>query len=239
MTEEGADGSKFLMGVSNTFIRCGGGSRCVVLYSPFVLVNRTSMPLWYKQVRRLAGDGDMVGGASSTSINSAASSDHGDVVFDASTSLHKSHSSSFADLTTTSSAASSRKPSLTLGSDDPVTIQMFSYSKFDPINNRLAVRSTDVHWSTPFSIDAVGSEGEIHLKTAAGLSAQLGVEISMGQGRFYRTKVVTFTPRFICINQTGWAVQLEQCDGLGTMIYFYFYFYFAYRQLAVGSLGQA
>jgi len=30
-----------------------------------------------------------------------------------------------------------------------------------------------------------------------------------------RTKVVTFAPRFIVINRTPWAIEVEQCDSEG------------------------
>jgi len=125
------------------------------------------------------------------------------------------------------------------------TVQLFSFSKYDPMANRMVIRSSTTPWSTPFSIDTVGAVGEVSVHTLDG-PAQLGMEVTLGMAlarrqqqtfasvpqlmlprrrplshlatghaAYLRTKVVAFAPRFIVINRTPWAIEVEQCDSEG------------------------
>ena len=62
------------------------------------------------------------------------------------------------------------------------TVQMFSFTKYDPIANRLTVRSAVDPWSPAISVDTVGTVGEIGVQTLDG-PAQLGMSIKLGSSK--------------------------------------------------------
>ena len=81
---------------------------------------------------------------------------------------------------------------------------MFSYSNYEPTRNRIAV-SVNSEWSRPFSLDAVGSSFEIDIAD----KYNLGVSIRQGKERYFRSKIITFTPRYNIYNKSSHLIQIQ------------------------------
>ncbi|KAJ1967345.1 Vacuolar protein sorting-associated protein 13, partial [Dispira parvispora] len=79
---------------------------------------------------------------------------------------------------------------------------MFSYESYEP-RNRCLVRFAGGEWSKPLSFEVVGSLTEVVIPSAdsvAPSSLHLGISVEPGPGRYSRTKMVTFTPRYVLKN---------------------------------------
>ncbi|ORY51917.1 hypothetical protein BCR33DRAFT_712120 [Rhizoclosmatium globosum] len=126
------------------------GGRKVSIYSPYVLLNRTGLDIFYN-ARSLIATTRPAAGQSSTQREQAA----------------------------------------------PF---MFSYSNFEPLRNRAQVRVANSDWSKPLSFEAVGSSFDLLVPASRGQEVHLGVRVHEGEGKFFLTKVVTFTPRFMIRN---------------------------------------
>ncbi|TPX42076.1 hypothetical protein SeMB42_g05292 [Synchytrium endobioticum] len=89
---------------------------------------------------------------------------------------------------------------------------MFSYSNFEPITSRAQIKAGDSEWSKPLSFEAVGSSYEVTVPSASNKNNEvhIGVCIKEGEGRYYLTKVVTFTPRFVIKNNMSEDVHCRQ-----------------------------
>ncbi|KAJ3408710.1 hypothetical protein HDV05_004781 [Chytridiales sp. JEL 0842] len=84
---------------------------------------------------------------------------------------------------------------------EKVTPFLFSYTNFEPVRNRALVKVDDSDWSKPISFEAVGSSFDVTVPSSmGGKDAHIGVTITEGGGKYYLTKVVTFSPRFIVKN---------------------------------------
>ncbi|KAJ1923434.1 Vacuolar protein sorting-associated protein 13, partial [Tieghemiomyces parasiticus] len=92
---------------------------------------------------------------------------------------------------------------------------MFAYDSFEP-RNRCLIQFPGADWSKPLSFDAVGTLLEVVIPATAGATAtsvHVGVSVEPGPGKFSRSKVVTFTPRYVLKNNTGLELQFRE---LGT-----------------------
>ncbi|KAI9141282.1 hypothetical protein BKA69DRAFT_1124929 [Paraphysoderma sedebokerense] len=91
---------------------------------------------------------------------------------------------------------------------------MFSYSTFDPLNNRAVIKVGSSEWSNPLSFNAVGAAFEVILPSVTGTEElSLGVTVNDGPGKFQLSKVVTFTPRFIVKNNCDADIQWRQSSS--------------------------
>ena len=98
--------------------------------------------------------------------------------------------------------------------EEGAIMTLFSYTQFEPFKSRALIRTPTSSWSKPISLEATGSEGVIDLSVEnSSESFQLGLSITIGQGRFYRTKVLRLTPRYMVVNETGEALSFQQCLG--------------------------
>ncbi|KAI8844441.1 hypothetical protein BJ741DRAFT_543605 [Chytriomyces cf. hyalinus JEL632] len=78
---------------------------------------------------------------------------------------------------------------------------MFSYSNFEPLSNRALARIADSDWSKPISFEAVGSSFDLIIPCSnQGQEAHLGVKVQEGEGKYFLSKVITFSPRFMIKN---------------------------------------
>ncbi|KAJ3332602.1 hypothetical protein HDU76_013706 [Blyttiomyces sp. JEL0837] len=78
---------------------------------------------------------------------------------------------------------------------------MFSYTNFEPVRNRALVRVADSDWSKPLSFEAVGSNFDVNIRAPVqNQDICLGVTVREGEGKYFLTKIVTFTPRYVVRN---------------------------------------
>eukprot|EP01113_Clastostelium_recurvatum_P018490 TRINITY_DN217_c0_g3_i2.p1 TRINITY_DN217_c0_g3~~TRINITY_DN217_c0_g3_i2.p1 ORF type:complete len:4071 (-),score=1079.60 TRINITY_DN217_c0_g3_i2:73-12285(-) len=103
---------------------------------------------------------------------------------------------------------------------------MFSYSKPDARGNKLCVRVGQSPWSDPLPITSIGERGQFKIKDSAQYSVSssgettltarprvwcLGLSVDIAENN--RTKVLTFSPRFVFVNNHGRTILVNQ---LGT-----------------------
>ncbi|KAH9250730.1 hypothetical protein BASA81_011446 [Batrachochytrium salamandrivorans] len=113
-------------------------------------------------------------------------------------------------LITTSRLVGSQAASCSRG---PTGIEpfMFSYSTFEPLRSRAQVKVDNSEWSRPLSFEAVGSAFQVKAaKTSEKINIHLGVDVKEGDGKYYLTKVVTFSPRFIIRNNVSESILFRQ-----------------------------
>eukprot|EP00842_Homolaphlyctis_polyrhiza_P001382 jgi/Hompol1/2244/HPOL_005409-RA len=99
------------------------------------------------------------------------------------------------------------------GPRDPQVVAplMFSYSSFEPLRSRTRIKVQSSDWSKPLSFEAVGSAFQVTIPNNADSSnVHLGVDIHDGEGKYYLTKVVTFSPRFIVQNNLNETIHVRQ-----------------------------
>jgi len=96
-------------------------------------------------------------------------------------------------------------------------VEMLSYTKLSaPILDRLSVKYPGGPWSDPIDIQAIGTRGEISLPKVGRMPArQLACKISLGKGKFNRTKIVTFSPRHEIVNSLEQDLEIQECTANG------------------------
>jgi len=63
-------------------------------------------------------------------------------------------------------------------------------------------------------LDGTGNEGELHLVVPnSDINYQLGMQIYLGEGKFFHTKVIQYTPRYIIQNRLSEKVYIRQTSG--------------------------
>jgi vacuolar protein sorting-associated protein 13A/C len=90
---------------------------------------------------------------------------------------------------------------------------MFSYSNYEPLQSKTQVMVDDSEWSKPLSFEAVGSAFAVSVpKEKLGNPGEvlLGVDVAEGTGKYYLTKVVTFSPRFLVRNMLNEDLYFQQ-----------------------------
>ncbi|KAI8811809.1 hypothetical protein BJ742DRAFT_753443 [Cladochytrium replicatum] len=92
---------------------------------------------------------------------------------------------------------------------------MFSYSNFEPLRSRTQIKAGSSEWSKPLSFEVAGSMFGITIPNADSQSeTYLGVTVKEGEGKYYSTKVVTFAPRFILVNNCSENIKVYTEEGL-------------------------
>ena len=130
------------------------GGRKVSIYSPYVLLNKTGLEMFYSATTILATTRYAAGQGSEKS---------------------------------------KRK--------DQVEPFMFSYSNFEPLRSRAIVKIADSDWTRAISFEAVGVSYDVAAPVVLqNAEINIGVTVKEGDGKYFLTKVVTFTPRFILTN---------------------------------------
>ncbi|KAI8897799.1 hypothetical protein BC833DRAFT_643759 [Globomyces pollinis-pini] len=97
---------------------------------------------------------------------------------------------------------------------DVIEPLMFSYSNFEPLRSRAQVRTRESEWSKAMSFETVGSSFRVVLPVKGGVSLYLGGHIEEGLGKFYMSKVVTFSPRFMIQNNMDVDMMFGQMNIL-------------------------
>ncbi|KAJ3110151.1 hypothetical protein HK100_003137 [Physocladia obscura] len=88
---------------------------------------------------------------------------------------------------------------------------MFSYSNYEPLRNRAIIKTSDSEWSKPLSFEAVGSSSDLLIPlNNRDQEIHLGLKINEGEGKYFLTKVVTVTPRFMIKNNMSEDLQCRQ-----------------------------
>ncbi|KAJ3031870.1 UNVERIFIED_CONTAM: hypothetical protein HDU68_011629 [Siphonaria sp. JEL0065] len=142
------------------------GGRKVSIYSPYVILNRTGLDIYYNARSLIAA---------------------------------------------TRVAAGQGPPKEGVPKRDQTAPFMFSYSNFEPLRNRAQVRLSNAEWSKPLSFEAVGSSFDLLLPSAnRSEEVHLGVRVHEGEGKYFMTKVVTFTPRFMIKNNMNEDLNCRQ-----------------------------
>mmetsp|Transcript_26012 Transcript_26012/g.78204 ORF Transcript_26012/g.78204 Transcript_26012/m.78204 type:complete len:1066 (-) Transcript_26012:86-3283(-) len=85
--------------------------------------------------------------------------------------------------------------------------------------NKCQVRIGNSRWSQPVAMDVVGmaltvqvDRGEVAPARTYPLVHDLGVDVKYAHGRFSRTKVITWMPRFVVVNATDAIVEIKVAD---------------------------
>jgi hypothetical protein len=113
--------------------------------------------------------------------------------------------------------------------DDERKAVMFSFSLLVSKHRRVCLRATqpETFWSSPFTLDSIGSTTAISLRCtpqmttvigsngglgSMGISGEcpVGIKISAGSGRYKRTKMVTLVPHLVLVNRLPMPIQLRQ-----------------------------
>lgn len=106
--------------------------------------------------------------------------------------------------------------------DGQITPMMFSYSNFEPLQSRTQIKIDDSEWSKPLSFEAVGSSFKVDVgkeKLGNPGEIQIGVDIQEGAGKYYMTKVITFSPRFLARNLTGEDMFFQQAGTVAQTLF--------------------
>jgi vacuolar protein sorting-associated protein 13A/C len=98
---------------------------------------------------------------------------------------------------------------------DPI---LFSYSTFEPLRSRAHIKMRDSDWSRAISFEAVGSSYMVRLPAAGGLDNLLGIDIQEGMGKYYFSKVITISPRFILQNRMQEDLSFGQAGNLSPQL---------------------
>lgn len=90
---------------------------------------------------------------------------------------------------------------------------LFSVDQTDQkdVKARLTVQG-QYCWSSPFSINVQGVEGECIVSGANTRERErrYAISISHAPGAFGRTRVITITPRYLLFNETSHVVKVDQ-----------------------------
>lgn len=105
---------------------------------------------------------------------------------------------------------------------------LYSYKDFHPIESKTCVKIDDSLWSKPISLESPGLEGTLEIPKKlennttslyeVGISVRLAPEKVMKNNaflillKFYRTKVITLSPRYILVNNTDTTLFYKQND---------------------------
>lgn len=94
---------------------------------------------------------------------------------------------------------------------------MWSFDS-DDRGNRATIRVGDSKWSEPLSFDTLGKDSDVAIQSNTRQSEiHVGLHISEGLGKYYLTKIVTFTPRFIVHNKLSDDLQIRD-SGSATLM---------------------
>ncbi|KAJ1957836.1 Vacuolar protein sorting-associated protein 13, partial [Linderina pennispora] len=178
------DGLRLLLKLHRMDIpNSGGRCRRISIYAPYVMVNRTGLPLFFssksffKGIMAVAGQNISGNRPQPASLASRL-------------------------LPSTNDFTREQPPS-----SDSARPLMFSFGSYD-LRNRALVRAGNTEWSKPLSFDAIGSASEFSIPATDGISdMHFGIEIDPGLGRYSHTRVVTFSSRYVVKNQSGLALQ--------------------------------
>ncbi|KKA27236.1 hypothetical protein TD95_004731 [Thielaviopsis punctulata] len=106
---------------------------------------------------------------------------------------------------------------------------MFSFGN-DDHRNRAFLKLAGSDWSKPQSFDAVGSSTEVVVPAAAAefvssstatakdSEISIGVAVESGVGKYQLTKIVTISPRFIVINKLSEELQAREPSSSGLLL---------------------
>ncbi|EQC39074.1 hypothetical protein SDRG_03282 [Saprolegnia diclina VS20] len=193
----------------------GGGQRAIVLYAPYWLVNYTPYALQYKQETRhyqVAGSAgaedrrrtlderwmwkSLLRDLHCTSFLTESEQDE--------TCMHVETAATGELCGCPSPACAGRR------SARFATMFSFSSAAFDDVSafaNSLCIKCPKYTWSKGFSLEALGIDQVVELKNSSGV-IPVSARVSLGPDVFYRTKCVTFTPRYLVFNQLHAALAL-------------------------------
>jgi hypothetical protein len=123
-----------------------------------------------------------------------------------------------ADAKQFSAVASVSAPAAQIGANTDLRMcEMFNF--FGPGKNPKLQLCAGAGWSAPFSIDKVGLSGQVSIPArGTDLNFDIGVRVETAPLTFYRTKIVTFVPRFVLLNSQSCPIEVKQCGT--TTIFF-------------------
>jgi len=168
------------------------GREIVMIYASYWLVNKTGLPLFYKR-KMLRGHG------------------RGSLAPGQPTEEHIESQDPIDTLNAYTSDQSDWYESEEKEKGIGVEPLMFSYAALDIFKPRTSVKVADSEWSKAVGLESIGTSGEITAddKTTS-VQYRIGVSIELLSERYFRTKVITFRPRYIIVNRTNREIYYTQ-----------------------------
>ena len=190
------DGDRRRLRLQYTSTVAMGATQVVSIFSPFWIINRTGLALTYAQVAygrrfRAAGQGGRGGSGGGGSGDGAGGSGGGAIGDGAGGG----------------------------GGDDGLTPRsgplLFSYERKNLGTNQASVMVEGASWSNSINMDGAGTVSAFSVRGARDGRGtrrlyELGYDVVLGPGRFSRTRVVTFMPRFVVVNNTSHPLWYKQ-----------------------------
>eukprot|EP00761_Pharyngomonas_kirbyi_P006243 gb/GECH01006249.1/.p1 GENE.gb/GECH01006249.1/~~gb/GECH01006249.1/.p1 ORF type:complete len:2936 (+),score=680.48 gb/GECH01006249.1/:1-8808(+) len=101
-------------------------------------------------------------------------------------------------------------------SEDNPQFHLFSFHEYNPFGNKVSLQLADSEFSKPFPVDNVGANLEISTNSND-RRYDIAASVSLGPGKFSKTKVITFTPQYVVVNKTGHQLELQQFECVETI----------------------
>ncbi|PVU94347.1 hypothetical protein BB561_002601 [Smittium simulii] len=214
-------GNKLNLKVNRSTVKYTNGSYSrISIISPYILINRTSLPVIFQSKSFLKG-------ASSIAVDKALESSTGYIECKPGLDSNKimnynDEQLSWMDI---------------LKINTEIKPLMFSCDGYE-IRSTVLMKAGISEWSKPISLDTVGYSAEVKIpvkrmaenvysksifsslvpsadkKSDDKFNLHLGIQINPGIGRFSNTKFVVFSPRFIIKNNSGLSLYFKDMDNL-------------------------
>eukprot|EP00736_Rhodelphis_marinus_P007126 Rmarinus@m.9219 len=103
---------------------------------------------------------------------------------------------------------------------------LFNFESSFESFRKCSLQVHDSEWCSPFSVEVAGSNFSVEVdESSIGASRhrqprrcfELGLNVSVAKGDFWRSKIVTIYPRFVVHNGMGMPIQLRQVDQTSTV----------------------
>ena len=196
------------------------GREIVMIYASYWMVNKTGLPLFYKRKAfrghskgKFAPGQDIEDMKEVKSINSLDqnTSDQSTWYDDKNNKKeddNEGNSSDDDDDTDDDSYEDEDKVEKAVEKEEPL---MFSYASLDLFKPRTSIKIANSKWSKAVGLESVGTSGEVIANDKqTSIQYHIGVSIELLSERYFRTKVITFRPRYILVNRTSRDIYYKQ-----------------------------
>jgi len=101
------------------------------------------------------------------------------------------------------------------GTDDESLLPARAMMSAD--DGKISLRVGPSQWSSTVSVAAVGSSGSVEIQDVVRVGQatgafNIGVNVSLGEGKFKRTRIITIRNRFVLHNRTDRPIVIRQRD---------------------------
>ncbi|KAL6077052.1 Vacuolar Protein [Balamuthia mandrillaris] len=93
---------------------------------------------------------------------------------------------------------------------------MFAYHQRDIVGNKVSIKIAGSHWSKPFSLENAGTVGLLEIKDkehhtkGRTIGFQLSVQVDFAPPPFRRTKIITISPHVVLVNRMSSTIYYTQ-----------------------------